>query len=218
MPDASLTINSRNYGAWSLRGWLLCKLACLDVDVTVLPSDDPSSRAELTLLSPSFLVPCLTHGDVVVWDTLAIAEYLDEQRPDAGLFPADTVARAQCRSISGEMHSGFANLRSAMPMNIKARHKDFPLWRGAQADVDRIVDIWDTALGAYGDDFLFGSEPTVADAMYAPVATRFVTYDVPLSDGCAAYRDRLLAWRPMREWIELAECEPDEIEELDIEF
>ena len=97
MPDAKLTINSRNYGAWSLRGWLLCKLANLDVDVDVLPSDDVASRAELMLLAPSFLVPRLTHGDVVIWDTLAIAEYLNEYRPDAGLLPTDTTARARCR-------------------------------------------------------------------------------------------------------------------------
>ena len=90
MPDAKLTINSRNYGAWSLRGWLLCKLAGLDVEVDVLPSHDPSSRAELMLLAPSFLVPRLTHGDVVIWDTLAIAEYLNEYRPEAGLLPTDT--------------------------------------------------------------------------------------------------------------------------------
>ena len=171
MPDAKLTINSRNYGAWSLRGWMLCKLVDLDVDVDVLPSDDASSRAELMLLAPSFLVPRLTHGDVVIWDTLAIAEYLNEIRPDAGLLPTDTTARARCRSISGEMHSGFVNLRSSLPMNVKARHADFPLWSGAQADIDRVSAIWQDSLGNYGGPYLFGATPTMADAMYAPVCS-----------------------------------------------
>jgi glutathione S-transferase len=218
MPDAKLTINSRNYGAWSLRGWLLCKLAGLDVEVDVLPSHDQSSRAELLLLAPSFLVPRLTHGDVVIWDTLAIAEYLNEYRPDAGLLPTDTTARARCRSISGEMHSGFVNLRSSLPMNLKARHPDFPLWAGAQADIDRVTAIWQDSLTVYGGPYLYGSTPTMADAMYAPVCTRVLTYDVKLPADCLDYRDTILGMEPMREWIALAESEPDEIEELDIEF
>jgi len=218
MADALLTINSRNYGAWSLRGWLLCKFARLDVDVRVLPSDDPSTRAELMLLAPSFLVPKLTHGDVVVWDTLAIAEYLHELRPDAGLLPADVSARAHCRSISGEMHSGFVNLRSSLPMNLKARHPEFPLWAGAQADIDRVAEIWRECVEVHGGPLLFGAAPTMADAMYAPVCTRFLTYDVKLDAECADYRDAVLDLAPMREWTELARAEPDEIEELDVEF
>src|SRR6267378_7372077 len=119
MEKPKLMIASKNYGSWSLRGWLLCKMAGLDFDEHVAASDDPSMRAELLLLSPSFLVPSLTNGSVKVWDTLAIAEYLNELSPDAGLLPQDAAARALCRSISGEMHSGFINLRSALPMNIK---------------------------------------------------------------------------------------------------
>jgi len=106
MAKPKLTIMSKNYGSWSLRGWLLCKIAGLDFDEELLPSDDPSNRAELLLLSPSFLVPCLTNGAVKVWDTLAIAEYLHETKPDAALLPKDPAARAHCRAISGEMHSG----------------------------------------------------------------------------------------------------------------
>jgi glutathione S-transferase len=109
----SLTIASRNYGSWSLRGWLLCRLAGLELDVTELESTDPDTRAELLLLAPSFRVPCLRIDEAEIWDTMAIAEYLHERFPDAGLYPADVVERALCRSISGEMHSGFANLRSA---------------------------------------------------------------------------------------------------------
>ncbi len=218
MADATLTINSRNYGAWSLRGWLLCRLAGLDVDVQVLPSDDPDSRAELLLLSSSFRVPKLTHGDVSVWDTLAIGEYLNECCPTARLLPEDPAARARCRSISGEMHSGFADLRSSLSMNLKARHPGFRPWSGAQADIDRVCEIWTSCLDEYGGPYLFGATPTLADAMYAPVCSRFVTYDVKLDPTCAAYRDTVMAMPAMQEWIELAEQEPDEIEELDAEF
>src|SRR6202162_5972755 len=116
---ATLAIASKNYGSWSLRGWLLCKLAGLDFDEQMVSSDDPSTRAELLLLSPSFLVPCLTHDGIKIWDTLAIGEYLNELNPAAGLIPTEPAVRAHCRSISGEMHSGFSNLRAALPMNIK---------------------------------------------------------------------------------------------------
>ena len=218
MPIATLTINSRNYGAWSLRGWLLCKLAGLDVEVLSVPNNDESSRAELMLLSPSFLVPCLRHGDVSVWDTLAIAEYVHELVPSAGILPSDPVARARCRSVCGEMHSGFVNLRSALPMNLKARHPGFPMWAGAKGDIDRILAIWRECLVAYGGPYLFGATPTAADAMYAPVCTRFRTYDVQLDVDAATYRDLILEHPAMVEWGELAASEPDEIEELDVEF
>ncbi|HEY5019487.1 MAG TPA: glutathione S-transferase, partial [Steroidobacteraceae bacterium] len=122
MAKAALTIASKNYGSWSLRGWLLCNLAGLDFDEQPVGSDDPSTRAELLLLSPSFLVPCLTHDGIKIWDTLAIAEYLNEILPDAGLLSEALAARAHCRSVSGEMHSGFSNMRSALPMNLKAHH------------------------------------------------------------------------------------------------
>src|ERR1700693_155324 len=111
---ATLTIASKNYGSWSRRGWRLCKLAGLDFDEQVVASDDPSARGELLLLSPSFLVPCLTHDGVKIWDTLAIGEYLSETLPDSGLLPVHKAARAHCRSICGEMHSGFTNMRSAL--------------------------------------------------------------------------------------------------------
>ncbi|HJQ58338.1 MAG TPA: glutathione S-transferase family protein [Vineibacter sp.] len=217
MAEATLTISSKNYSSWALRGWLLCKMAGLDFEERILPADDPSTRAELLLLSPSFLVPCLTHDGISVWDTLAIAEYLNEIRPGAGLWPADRAARAHCRAVSGEMHSGFSNLRSALPMNIKAHHPRFKVWAGAQADVDRITAVWRECLATYKGPFLFG-KPTVADAMYAPVCTRFQTYDVKLDEPCAGYSGRILKLPHMREWIAAAKTEPDEIEELDVEF
>ncbi len=218
MASATLAISSKNYSSWSLRGWLLCRMAGLQVTELLQRTDDPSTRAELLLLSPSFLVPCLTHEDAKVWDTLAIAEYLREIKPRAGILPSDRIQRAHCRSISGEMHSGFANLRSALPMNLKAHFPGFKVWAGALPDIQRIETIWRECLSTYGGPFLFGEKPTLADAMYAPVAARFTTYDVKLDAACAGYCKTIMAWQPMVDWIESAKAEPEEIEELDVEF
>jgi len=218
MAKATLAIASKNYGSWSLRGWLLCKMAGLEFDEVMASSDDPSTRAELLLLSPSFLVPRLTHDGVNIWDTLAIAEYLSELKPGSDLLPKDQIARARCRSISGEMHSGFSNMRSALPMNLKAHYPGFKVWLGAQADIDRITAIWRECIAESGGPFLFGKKPCVADAMFAPVCTRFVTYDVKLDAVCAAYYKAIMALPHMQEWIEAAKTEPEELEELDVEF
>lgn len=218
MAKAELTLSSKTYSSWSLRGWLLCRLAGLDFEERIMGIDDPGNRAELLLLSPSVLVPRLTHEGASVWDTLAIAEYLHELLPDAGLYPTDRAARAHCRAISGEIHSGFANLRSALPMNLKVRHEKFPVFTGALPDIERIEAIWTDCLARYGGPFLFGDTPTVADAMYAPVATRFVTYAVALDDRSRGYCDTILAWAPMREWYAAAQAEPEEIAELEVEF
>ena len=218
MAIAELTLSSKNYSSWSLRGWLLCRIAGLDVVEKLIALDDPENRAELLLLSPSVLVPRLTHEGASVWDTLAIAEYLHELYPDAGMYPADRIARAHCRSVSGEIHSGFANLRSALPMNLKVRHARFPIFSGAKPDIERIEAIWAECLTSYGGPWLFGDKPTVADAMFAPVAERFLTYAVPVSVASAAYCQTINGWPLMREWIDEARVEPDEVLELDIEF
>ncbi|HEV2561126.1 MAG TPA: glutathione S-transferase family protein [Rhizomicrobium sp.] len=218
MPKPILTISSKNYSSWSLRGWLLCRLAGLEFDEVQLSSEDPSIRAELLLLSPSFLVPCLIDGEIKVWSTLAIAEYLNEILPDAGLLPAGLPARTHCRSVAGEMHSGFSNLRSALPMNLKAHFPGFKIWAGAQADIERITAIWHECLKTYDGPYLFGEKPTLADAMYAPVCTRFVTYDVKTSRLCTDYCDTMMARPEMMEWIEAAKAEPDAVQELEAEF
>ena len=218
MAEASLTVSSKNYSSWSLRGFLLCRMAGLDFAERLAPIDDPATRAELLLLSPSFLVPCLEHGQVKVWDTLAIGEYLNEIKPEANLLPADPVARAHCRAICGEMHSGCANRRSALPRNLKARHDSFKVWAGAQADIERVIAIWQECLKTYGGPYLFGKTPTTADAMYAPVCARFITYDVKLDPVSAAYRDLMLRFPAMLEWTAAAKSEPEEVEELDVEF
>jgi len=218
MAKAVLTISSKNYGAWALRGWLMAKLAGLAFTEKVISPDDPAMKAEMLLLSSSMLVPSLQHGSVKVWDTLAIGEYLNEIKPGAQLLPANVAARAHCRAISGEMHSGFASMRSALPMNIKAHFPSFKVWSRAQADIDRVLEIWTECLSQYGGPYLFGKEVSLADAMYAPVVTRFLTYDIPLDKTSAAYVKRIMALPAMQEWIAEAQKEPDDIDELDAEF
>lgn len=217
MARATLSISSKNYSSWSLRGWLLAKFVKLDFDEVLVPPDDSDARQELLLLSPSILVPCLTHNGIKVWDTLAIAEYLNEIKPKFGLLPDDLAARAHCRAICGEMHSGFANLRSALPMNLKGRYPGYKVWSRAQADIDRILTIWRECLSAYGGPYLFGKRG-MADAMYAPVVTRFMTYDVELDAACTAYCARIMAMPEMQAWIADAQAEHVEIDELDMEF
>ena len=217
MTDATLTLSSKTYSAWSLRGWLLCKLAGLEVEEVMVPNDE-NNRAELLLLSPSVLVPRLTHAGMSVWDTLAIAETLNEHYPEAGMYPADKAARAHCRSVSGEIHSGFSNLRSALPMNLKARHESFPVFSGAKPDIERVETIWSDCLDRYGGPFLFGKTPTIADAMFAPVTRRFITYAVALAPENEAYCETIANWPPMVEWVNAALAEPEEIEQLEVEF
>jgi glutathione S-transferase len=218
MTQATLTITSKNYSSWSLRGWLLARFAGLEFSEQLLPPDDPGVRAEILLLAPSILVPCLTHNGIKVWDTLAIAEYLHEIRPKAGLLPAERATRAHCRAVCGEMHSGFVSLRSALPMNLKGHYPGYKVWSRAQADIERVLGIWKDCLATYGGPFLFG-ERSMADAMYAPVVTRFKTYDVRMSDKrCIEYCLRVMAMPEMQEWIAEAQREPEDIDELEVEF
>lgn len=218
MAKATLSISSKNYSSWSLRGWLLAKFAKLPFEEIIVPPDDANARKELLLLSPSILVPCLTHNGIRVWDTLAIGEYLNEVKPSAGLLPKRREARARCRSICGEMHFGFSSLRSALPMNLKAHFPGHKIWARAVGDIDRICVIWRECLRDYGGPFLFGAQRCMADAMYAPVATRFVTYDVKLDTRCTAYTKTIMAMPEMQAWIAAARLEQEDIDELDMEF
>jgi glutathione S-transferase len=218
MARATLTISSKNYSSWSLRGWLLTKYSGLDFEEIVVAPDDPSARAEILLLSSSILVPCLRHDGATIWDTLSIAEYLNEVMPNAALLPADRVQRAHCRSICGEIHSGFTVLRASLPVNLKGYFPGFKVWSRAQADIDRVSTIWRDCLEESGGPFLFGAQRTMADAMYAPVVTRFMTYDVKLETRLKAYADAIMDMPEMQEWIEAARAEPVEIEELEVEY
>ena len=213
MGDATLTISSKNYSSWSLRGWLMTKFSGLPFSENAVSSDDPSVRDELLLLSSSFLVPCLIHDGVSVWDTLAIGEYLNEIKPEAHLLPKDLIKRTRLRSICGEMHSGFGAMRSA----LQGDFPNFKVWKRAQADIDRITTIWRECLDLYGGPFLLG-ERSMADAMYAPVVTRFITYHVKLDAVCEAYCKEIMAMPEMIEWVEAAKKEPRQLEELEVEF
>ncbi len=214
----TLTLSSKNYSSWSLRGWLLARFSGLPFTEVMVSPEDIDARRELLLLAPSIRVPCLTHDGAKVWNTLAIAQYLNEVAPDSGLMPADRLARAHCRSVSGEMNSGFPNLRASLPMNLKGKFPKHKVWAGAQPDIDRIVQIWVECLAQYGGPYLFGSQRSMADAMYAPVATRFLTYDVALPAACRSYCDTIMAMPEMVEWVTAAKLEPEEIEELDMDF
>jgi glutathione S-transferase len=217
MAKATLTISSKNYSSWSLRGWLMTRFSGLPFEEIAIAPDDPSARAEILLISPTILVPCLRHDGAVIWDTLAIGEYLNEAMPDSGLLPADRIERAHCRSICGEIHSGFATLRASLPLNLKGHFPGFKIWNRAQADIDRVCTIWRECLAKSGGPFLFG-ERTMADAMYAPVVTRFKTYDVKIEPRLQTYADTILAMPEMTEWIDAAKAEPEEIEELEVEY
>jgi glutathione S-transferase len=219
MARTTLTLSSKNYSSWSLRGWLLARFAGLDFEEVMLAPDDADAKAEMLLLAPSILVPCLRHNGVKVWDTLAIAEYLNEIRPKAGLLPADRAARAHCRSICGEMHSGFTSLRSALPMNLKGRFENYKVWSRAASDIARVLQIWRECLATYGGPFLFGAQRGMADAMYAPVVTRLRSYDVKVTDpACAAFCEQIMTLPEMTEWIASAQQEAEAIEELEVEF
>ncbi|MBI5255366.1 MAG: glutathione S-transferase family protein [Burkholderiales bacterium] len=219
MSKTTLTLSSKNYSSWSLRGWLLARFAGLEFEEVMLPADDAGAKAEMLLLAPSILVPCLRHQGVTVWDTLAIAEYLHELRPKAGLLPHDRAARAHCRAVCGEMHSGFVSLRSALPMNLKGRYPGYKVWSRAQTDIERVLAIWQECLATYGGPFLFGDVRGMADAMYAPVVTRLHTYDVRVPDAAsAAWCQRIMAMPEMQEWIAAAQQEPEAIDELEVEF
>lgn len=218
MTEATLLISSKNYSSWSLRGFLLAKLSGISFREEHVSPDDPRAREELLMRTSSILVPCLIHNDVSVWDTLAIAEYLNENFPGAQMLPTEKAARARCRSISGEMHHGFAALRSSLPMNLRFRKPGFTVWSSAQADIDRITAIWRECLATWKGPFLFGDRPTIADCMYAPVVTRFLSYDVNVGPACQEYCNTILSWAPLKEWIADAKEEPQEIIELDLDF
>ena len=219
--SATLLISSKNYSSWSLRGFLLCRLSGLSFHEQAVATDDAIARAELLMRTSSIRVPCLIHDSVSVWDTLAIAEYLNEVRPEAQMLPAERAARARCRSISGEMHSGFSAVRSSLPMNLRS-HAARTIRSGRP---HRPISTPSPRSGATaskrgGGPWLFGERPTIADAMYAPVVTRLITYDVKIDATCQAYCDQIMQWPDMQEWVAAAKQEPEMIDELeaDMEF
>ena len=219
-PDANiatLVISSRNYSSWSLRGWLLLRMSGLRFREVQVGNEDVVARAELLNKSSSTRIPAIEYKGVTVWDTMAIAEFLNELCPAAQMYPGDFAARARCRSVSGEMHAGFNALRSALPVNLHAFRPNFPIWSGVRADIIRVTEIFRESLADFGGPFLFGTRMSVADAMFAPVCTRFATYDVDLDPVSEAYKDRILALPDMVEWTTEAKKEPELVSELEVE-
>ena len=209
-----LYLGNRNYSSWSLRGWLAAKLSGLALDVVQLSLSGGSPNAGIRAVSPSGLVPCLHDGDVVVWDSLAIAETLAERVP--AMWPSDAIARAHARSATAEMHAGFATLRSGMTMCIRER-VDVRPWSPALArDIARIEEIFGDARTHFGSGgrYLYGPF-SIADCFYAPVAFRFQTYGVALAGVAGEYVSELLAHPYLREWERdaLAETEVIEVDE-----
>jgi glutathione S-transferase len=204
-----LVVGNKNYSSWSLRAWLAMKVLGIPFQEERIPLYGEKSKREILMHSPAGKVPVLIDGDLHVWDSLAILEYLAEREPR--IWPADARLRARARSISAEMHSGFRNLRQHMSMNIRQRHPGKGRTPESLADVRRVVEIWSECRGP----FLFGPF-CGADAMYAPVVLRFRTYDVELPPVCRAYADAMLALPAMQAWSCDAERETESLPQFDL--
>jgi glutathione S-transferase len=213
MTPLTLVVGNKNYSSWSMRPWLVLRQAGIPFEEVYIPLYRPDSAAALAKWSPSGKVPALSDGDIRVWDSLAICEYLAERFPEKQLWPADAAARAVARSVSAEMHSGFSALREHMSMNIRARRPGKGRTAGSLADVGRILAIWTDCRARFGQggDFLFGRF-CIADAMYAPVVLRFQTYGVALEGAAKAYAEAILALPAVKAWVADALVEAERIE------
>jgi len=215
MSAPTLIIGNKNYSSWSLRPWLAMKQLDIAFQEVRVPLYGPGYKEELLRYSPSGKVPSLLDGATRVWDSLAILEYLAETH--RGLWPAAPAARAVARSVSAEMHSGFAALRQNMPMNVRKRLPGKGHAADALADVARVKAVWSDCRARFNGSgpFLFGRF-SAADAMYAPVVLRFRTYEVALPAPCRAYADAVLALAPMGEWIDAAERETESLTQFEL--
>ncbi|EKE78330.1 glutathione S-transferase family protein [Oceanibaculum indicum] len=212
--DITLVIGNKNYSSWSLRAWLALKMTGEDFTEELIPLDQANSKEQILRHSPSGQVPVLKRGDLAIWDSLAICEYLAETYPDAKLWPTDPAARAVARAVSTEMHSGFAALRRNMPMDARETMPDRGMAPGVREDINRISAIWRDCRRRFGSDtgFLF-SHFTIADAMYAPVVLRFNTYRPEIGEDAQAYCQTILDMPEMQAWIAAAKKEPWMIEQ-----
>lgn len=207
-----LVIGNKNYSSWSLRPWLYLRRHGIEFEEVRLPLDSDEFRAAIPALSPSGRVPVLHDGELVVWDSLAILEYLAERHPETGGWPDDPVVRAQARCVAAEMHSGFSDLRGELPMNCRRRSPPPTLSALARRDIERVQALWRQARERHGSggDFLFGSF-CIADAMYAPVVSRFVSYGIELDSVCAAYAEAIYALPAMQDWLTDAAAEAESL-------
>ncbi|MGA7965763.1 MAG: glutathione S-transferase family protein [Gammaproteobacteria bacterium] len=214
MTKALLVIGNRNYSSWSLRGWLALAKSGAEFEVRRLALGTPEFRSEIGRYSPSGRVPVLHHTGRIIWDSLAIGEYANETFAGDGLWPTDTAARAHARSASAEMHSGFAALRSELPMNCRARDRRVVASPALEHDVERIRTLWRESREHFGADgpWLYGRW-SIADAMYAPVASRFHTYGIELDGLAAEYAATALADSDLEAWMSAAAAEPEVLDE-----
>ena len=210
----TLVIGNKNYSSWSLRPWLAMKQTGIPLVEQRIALYQPDSRRRVLEHSPSGKVPVLKDGATTVWDSLAILEYLAEVFPDRGLWPQNAAARAGARSMSAEMHSGFTALRARMPMNLRNSYPGRGLTPEVEADIARIVRLWTECRATASGPFLFGHF-CIADAMFAPVATRFVTYGVKLPPACQRYVETLIALPALQLWYADARAEREALEEYD---
>jgi glutathione S-transferase len=209
MTDFTLYIGNKAYSSWSLRGWLACRCAGIAFDEVVIPLSRPDTAAVILKHSPSGKVPALRHGKTLIWESLAIGEYLHDLAPQAGLWPDDLAARAEARSIAAEMHSGFVDLRRVMWMNTRRRFPGKGRTPEALANVERICAIWSETRARFGagGPFLFGKQLNLADAMYAPVVSRFVTWEPLLPAEAKAYVAAVWDHPFMQDWRRAADTE-----------
>ena len=218
MPPLTLTliIGNKNYSSWSMRPWLLLRQAGIPFEEVRIPLYVPGSEIDLAKWSPSGKVPALHEGEIRMWDSLAICEYLAERYPEYNLWPSDVAARAVARSVSAEMHAGFGALREHMSMNIRARYPGQGRTPDCLADIERILAIWTDCRARFGSggDFLFGRFG-IADAMFAPVVLRFETYGVALEGAARAYAKAIRALPALREWVADAVAEAERIEKFE---
>jgi glutathione S-transferase len=217
-PGLTLVIGNKNISSWSMRPWVAARAFGIPFTEVRVLLDQPDTAANIARYSHAGRVPVLLAGEITVWDSLAICEYLAEQFPDKHMWPQDVAARALARSVVAEMHSGFVGLRTAMSMNIKARLPGRGRTADAQADIGRICEIWEDCMARFGHHrFLFG-EFSIADAFFAPVVTRFQTYGVALAPALQAYCERVLGHPAVAAWIEgaLAETEATPLHDADL--
>jgi glutathione S-transferase len=207
MSDLTLYVGNKNYSSWSFRPWIAMEAAGVPFKDVVIPFDFAAGNPEFRKISPTGRVPVLHHGDVRVWESLAIIEYVAELFPEAGIWPKDRAARAEARAISMEMLSGFRALRGACPMNIRRAPGEIDLPEGVSDDVARIEAIWKAALARSGGPFLFGAF-SAADAMYAPVVNRFEIYRLTKDETVLAYMARVKAHPAWQKWQAAALAEP----------
>ena len=215
MQKPRLIIGNKNYSSWSFRAWLVLAKIDLPFEEVRVPLMVDVAREELLRYSPSGKVPVYQEGDLVVWDTLAIFDFLPERHP--GLWPEKREHRALARSISAEMHAGFSALREAMPMNCRATGRQVEITAGVERDIRRVQEIWEQCRSAFGKGGPWLMGPfSIADAMFAPVVTRFHTYGVPCPPTVAAYRDHVLQDPCVRQWFEAGRNEKETIEQMEV--